>query len=72
MLAPAEKWQVVVAEVDEVRPSRQTKSWPCTDRQNSNRYLGCIGVRRCRALGTETCIFGRWPASSRFEWYPRD
>ena len=71
-MAETAKWAVVVASQDEVRPTQQLHSWPCIDRTNSNRYLGCVGVRRCRAIGTETCIFGRWPASARMEWLPRD
>ena len=67
------KWTVVVASEDEVRPARQQRAWPCTDSKNSNRYTGCVGVRRCRALGTEMCIFGRWPSHARFNWpAPRD
>jgi hypothetical protein len=70
MLEPT-KWQVVVADENEVRPTRQQRAWPCTDPKNSNRYTGCIGVRRCRVLGTEMCIFGRWPAASRSDWVGR-
>jgi hypothetical protein len=65
------RWRVVVAQETEVQPARVQRLWPCTDAKNSNRYLGCIGVRRCRAVGTETCIFGRWPTSARVEWFPR-
>jgi hypothetical protein len=71
MLEP-KKWSVVVAREDELRPGEAPRAWPCTDPKNSNRYLGCIGVRRCRAIGTEMCIFGRWPSSARRGWFPRD
>ncbi|MCC6628519.1 MAG: hypothetical protein IT340_14105 [Chloroflexi bacterium] len=68
----ASRWQVVVAPETEVRRVQVQRSWPCTDQGNSNRYLGCVGVRRCRAKGTETCIFGRWPTSStRVDWLSR-
>jgi hypothetical protein len=71
-MVESSKWKVVVAQEDEVRPAQVQRLWPCTDPKNSNRYLGCIGVRRCRALGTQTCIFGRWPTSARLDWFPRD
>lgn len=68
----ASRWQVVVAPETEVRRVQVQRSWPCTDPRNSNRYLGCVGVRRCRASGTDTCIFGRWPTSStRVDWFNR-
>jgi hypothetical protein len=62
------EWKVAVASDDEMRPARQPRTWPCTDPKNSNRYTGCIGTRRCRAMGTEMCIFGRWPSSARLDW----
>lgn len=70
-MVESSRWKVVVADVDEVRPAQIQRRWPCTDPKNSNHYLGCIGVRRCKATGAQTCIFGRWPASARMDWFPR-
>ena len=72
MVETSGKWQVVVASADDLRTVKQERTWPCTESSNSNRYMGCIGVRRCRAKGTESCIFGRWPQSVKFDWPTRD
>lgn len=34
-------------------------AYPC--RGPFNRYTGCVGGRRCRAMNVPQCILGRWP-----------
>jgi hypothetical protein len=58
MVADLGEWMPVIAE-REAAVVKPTLAFPC--RGEYNRYLGCIGARRCRNTGVTTCILGRWP-----------
>ncbi|MCC6627800.1 MAG: hypothetical protein IT340_10400 [Chloroflexi bacterium] len=51
-------WTPIVAE-REAANRELTTPFPC--RGEHNRYIGCIGARRCRGQGVTMCILGRWP-----------
>lgn len=52
-------WTPIVAERETSAVQRPATGFPC--RGEFNRYTGCIGARKCRALGVKQCILGRWP-----------
>jgi hypothetical protein len=44
-------------------PQPRQAIFPCIA-EGSARYIGCVGVERCRdVLGTATCVLGRWSGS---------
>ena len=51
-------WAPVLAE-RERSATVVAASFPC--RGSYNRYLGCVGARKCRASGVSMCVLGRWP-----------
>ena len=51
-------WAPVVAERERSKEEAAV-AYPC--RGPFNRYLGCIGARKCRSTGVTMCVLGRWP-----------
>jgi CheY-like chemotaxis protein len=52
-------WRPIVAEREKSLTAGPAESYPC--RGPYNRYLGCVGARKCRAAGVAKCVLGRWP-----------
>ncbi len=51
-------WAPVVADRERSKEEAAV-AYPC--RGPYNRYLGCIGARKCRGTGVTMCVLGRWP-----------
>lgn len=51
-------WAPIVAD-RERSSTAPAVAYPC--RGPYNRYLGCIGARKCRGTGVTLCVLGRWP-----------
>lgn len=51
-------WAPIVAD-RERSSTAAVAAYPC--RGPYNRYLGCIGARKCRGTGVALCVLGAWP-----------